>query len=73
MQYDSLHSLLYQLNQNVIALSRTTDAIGDWIGNTGPTSTSTKISEHLDMVERNSDAIANAMADLVISGTPLAK
>ncbi|MGF6401549.1 hypothetical protein ABH905_005215 [Pseudomonas frederiksbergensis] len=73
MQYDSLHTLLYQLNQNVLSLSRATDAIGDWIGNTGSTSTSTKISEHLDMVERNSEAIANAMADLAISRTPLAK
>lgn len=65
MQNDSLHTLLYRLNLNVVALSKATEEIGDWIGNTGSTSTPTHISEHLEMIEKNSEIIANTMTDVV--------
>ncbi|GLH41384.1 hypothetical protein RS3R6_03020 [Pseudomonas atacamensis] len=73
MQSDSLHTLIYRLNMNTHALCEATKEIGDWIGVSGDTTISQRISEHLELIENNSEVISTVMADMVITGTPQAK
>jgi len=65
MPNDPTPALLYRLNQNIMALGCAIEEISIWIDQRGSTDTYVRISEHLEVLADNSDAIAELMADLV--------
>lgn len=70
MPNDPTPALLYRINQNVMALGSAIEEIGIWIDQRGSTDASYRINAHLQVLEGNSDAIAELMADLVARWKP---
>lgn len=70
---DPTPALLYRLNQNIMALGCAMEEISVWIGQRGSTDTYIRISEHLEVLADNSDAIAEPMADLIARWKPQEK
>ncbi|MGF6513055.1 hypothetical protein ABH912_000521 [Pseudomonas sp. BT76 TE3572] len=65
MPDDPSPALLYRINQNITALGSAVEEIGIWIDQRGSTETSSRINAHLQVLEGNTDAIAELMADLI--------
>jgi len=63
---DPTPALLYRLNQNIMALGCAIEEIGIWIDQRGSTDVSGRITDHLEVLSTNSDAIAELMADLLV-------
>lgn len=70
MPDDPTPALLHRLNQNIMALGCAIEEISIWIDQRGSTDTYVRISEHLEVLADNSDAIAELMADLVARWKP---
>jgi hypothetical protein len=70
MPDDPTPALLYRMNQNIMALGSAIDEIGIWIDQRGSTEASNRISAHLQVLEDNTDAIAELMADLMARWKP---
>lgn len=70
MPDDPTPALLYRLNQNIMALGCAIEEISTWIDQRGSTDTYERVSEHLEVLADNSDAIAELMADLVARWKP---
>lgn len=70
MPNDPTPALLYRMNQNVMALGSAIEEIGIWIDQRGSSEASDRINAHLQVLEGNSDAIAELMADLVARWKP---
>lgn len=70
---DPTPALLYRLNQNITALGCAIEEISTWIDQHGSADTYDRISEHLEVLADNSDAIAELMADLVARCKPEAE
>ena len=70
MPDDPTPALLYRINQNIMALGCAIEEISIWIDQRGSTDTYVRISEHLEVLADNSDAIAELMADLVARWKP---
>ena len=71
MPNDPTPALLYRMNQNVMALGSAIEEIGIWIDQRGSSEASDRINAHLQVLEGNSDAIAELMADLVARWKPV--
>ena len=67
---DPTPALLYRLNQNIMALGCAIEEIGIWIDQRGSTDVSSRITDHLEVLSTNSDAIAELMADLLVRWKP---
>lgn len=67
---DPAPALLYRLNQNIMALGCAIEEIGIWIDQRGSTEVSGRITDHLEVLSTNSDAIAELMADLLVRWKP---
>ncbi|EXF95769.1 hypothetical protein HK44_020440 [Pseudomonas fluorescens HK44] len=67
---DPTPALLYRLNQNIMALGCAIEEISIWIDQRGSTDTYGRVSEHLEVLADNSDAIAELMANLVARWKP---
>ena len=67
---DPTPALLYRLNQNIMALGCAIEEIGIWIDQRGSTDVSGRITDHLEVLSTNSDAIAELMADLLVRWKP---
>lgn len=67
---DPAPALLYRLNQNIMALGCAIEEIGIWIDQRGSTEVSGRITDHLEVLSTNSDAIAELMADLFVRWKP---
>lgn len=67
---DPTPALLYRLNQNIMALGCAIEEISIWIDQRGSTDTYVRVSEHLEVLADNSDAIAELMADLLARWKP---
>lgn len=63
-----LPALLSRLNQNINALRSAIEGI--WIDHRGSAETSHRVSEHLDTLSDNSDAIAELLVDLLARWVP---
>ena len=70
MPDDPNPALLIRLNQNIMALGCAIEEISIWIDQRGSTDTYARVSEHLEVLADNSDAIAELMADLIARGKP---
>lgn len=70
MPDDPTPALLHRLNQNIMALGCAIEEISIWIDQRGSTDTYVRVSEHLEVLADNSDAIAELMADLVARWKP---
>lgn len=70
MPDDPTPALLYRINQNIMALGCAIEEISVWIDQRGSTDTYIRISEHLEVLADNSDAIAELMADLAARWKP---
>jgi len=70
MPDDPSPALLYRINQNITALGSAVEEIGIWIDQRGSTETSSRINAHLQVLEGNTDAIAELMADLIATLRP---
>lgn len=70
MPDDPTPALLYRINQNIMALGCAIEEISIWIDQRGSTDTYVRISEHLEVLADNSDAIAELMADLIARWKP---
>ena len=70
MPDDPTPALLDRFNQNITALGCAIDEIGIWIAKSGATDVSGRITDHLKVLEGNTDAIAGLMADLIARWTP---
>lgn len=62
---DPTPALLSRLNQNINALGAAIEEIGIWIDQRGSTETYHRVSEHLEVLSENSDAIAELLVDLI--------
>ena len=62
---DPTPALLTRLNQNIMALGCAIEEIGIWIDQRGSTEVTSRIKEHLGVLENNSDAIAELLVDLI--------
>ncbi|MHA6235219.1 hypothetical protein [Pseudomonas fluorescens group sp. PF-69] len=67
---DPTPALLYRMNQNVMALGSAIEEIGIWINQRGSSEASDRINAHLQVLEGNTDAIAELMADLIARRKP---
>ena len=67
---DPTPALLSRLNQNINALGAAIEEIGIWIDQRGSIDTSERISEHLEVLSDNSDAIAELLVDLIARWKP---
>lgn len=67
---DPMPALLFRLNQNIMALGCAIEEISTWIDQRGSTEVYDKVSEHLEMLADNSDAIAEMLADLIARCKP---
>ncbi|AXM98013.1 hypothetical protein ACU5P1_04675 [Pseudomonas plecoglossicida] len=70
MPDDPTHALLYRLNQNIMALGCAIEEISTWIDQRGSTDTYERVSEHLEILEDNSDAITELMSELLARWRP---
>lgn len=70
---DPTPALLYRLNQNIMALGCAIEEISIWIDQRGSADTYGRVSEHLEVLADNSDAIAELMADLIARWKPEAE
>ncbi|WPN56142.1 hypothetical protein [Pseudomonas sp. P9_31] len=70
MPDDPVPALLDRINQNITALGCAIDEIGRWIDKSGATDVSGRITDHLQVLTNNTDAIAELMADLITRWTP---
>jgi hypothetical protein len=71
MPDDPTPALPYRLNQNIMALGSAIEEIGIWINGRGSTNTHARVSKHLEVLEDNSDAIAELMVDLMARWRPV--
>lgn len=67
---DPTPALLSRLNQNINALGSAIEEIGIWIDQRGSTETYHRVSEHLEVLSDNSDAIAELLVDLIARWKP---
>ncbi|MBO9552192.1 hypothetical protein [Pseudomonas sp.] len=67
---DPTAALLLRLNQNINALGAAIEEVGAWLDQRGATESYERISEHLEVLVDNSDAIAELMADLIARQAP---
>ncbi|MNJ58119.1 hypothetical protein D3C77_537400 [compost metagenome] len=67
---DPTPALLSRLNQNINALGSAIEEIGIWIDQRGSTETYQRVSEHLEVLSENSDAIAELLVDLIARWKP---
>lgn len=67
---DPTPALLSRLNQNINALGAAIEEIGIWIDQRGSTETYHRVSEHLEVLSENSDAIAELLVDLIARWRP---
>ncbi|MFV3383274.1 hypothetical protein [Pseudomonas sp. NY15354] len=67
---DPVPALLSRLNQNVIALGAAIEEISTWIDQRGATEVNDRVSEHLEILTDNSDAIAELLVDLIARWKP---
>ncbi|MND80527.1 hypothetical protein D3C76_955880 [compost metagenome] len=67
---DPTPALLSRLNQNINALASAIEEIGIWIDQRGSTETYHRVSEHLEVLSDNSDAIAELLVDLIARWKP---
>ncbi|KAA0983274.1 hypothetical protein [Pseudomonas sp. ANT_J28] len=67
---DPTPALLYRLNQNIMALGCAIEEISIWIDQRGSADTYGRVSEQLEVLADNSDAIAELMADLIARWKP---
>lgn len=70
MPDDPTPALLHRLNQNIMALGCAIEEISIWVDQRGSTDTYVRVSEHLEVLADNSDAIAELMADLTARWKP---
>lgn len=62
---DPLIALLYRLNQNQNALGAAIEELAIWVEQRGSVETANQTMQHLKILVENSDAIADALADLI--------
>ncbi|MCW1937552.1 hypothetical protein OMD46_16640 [Pseudomonas sp. MDMC_285] len=62
---DPLIALLYRLNQNQNALGAAIEELAIWIEQRGSVETANQAMHHLQVLVENSDAIAEALAELI--------
>lgn len=67
---DPTPALLSRLNQNITALGCAIEEISAWIDQRGSTDVYDRISEHLEVLTDNSDAIAELLVDLIARWKP---
>ena len=67
---DPTPALLSRLNQNINALGSAIEEIGIWIDQRGSTETYHRVSEHLETLSDNSDAVAELLVDLIARWKP---
>lgn len=67
---DPTPALLNRLNQNINALGRAIEEISIWIDQRGSAEVSDRVSEHLEVLTDNADAIAELMVDLIARWKP---
>lgn len=60
-----LPALLYRLNQKINAVGAAVEELAIWVEQRGSTETSGAVKAHLDVLIRNSDFIAEALAELI--------
>lgn len=70
MSDDLTPALLCRIKQNVMALESAVEEIGIWIDQRGSTETFSWINAHLQVLEDNTDAIAELVADLIARWKP---
>lgn len=73
MPTDLAPALLQRLDQNIMALGCAVEKIGIWSDQRGSTEASDRIRAHLQVLESNSDAVAELMADLIAKWKPEGK
>lgn len=66
---DPLIALLYRLNQNQNALGAAIEELAIWVEQRGSTEAANKAKQHLQVLVENSDAIADALAELIAKQT----
>ncbi|WP_438865693.1 hypothetical protein, partial [Pseudomonas amygdali] len=62
----SLITLLYRLNENSNAIASAVEEIGHWIDQRGSTEVSGRIEQYLNVLEENSEMVAECFAELLI-------
>ena len=62
--HDPLCALLYRLNQNQNAIGAAVEELAIWIDQRGSTEVAERIHLYLETLTENSDAIAEALAEL---------
>jgi hypothetical protein len=67
---DPTPALLFRLNQNIMALGCAIEEIGVWLDQRGSADVSSRITDHLEVLSGNSDAVAELMADLIARWKP---
>ncbi|GLO05633.1 hypothetical protein LU640_25580 [Pseudomonas monteilii] len=67
---DPTAALLFRLNQNINALGAAIEEAGIWLDQRGATEVYERISEHLEVLVDNSEAIAELLADLIARQKP---
>lgn len=67
---DPTPALLSRLNQNINALGAAIEEIGIWIDQRGSTDVYERVSEHLEVLQDNSDAIVELLVDLIARWKP---
>ncbi len=67
---DPTPALLSRLNKNINALGSAIEEIGIWIDQRGSTDVYERVSEHLEVLQDNSDAIAELLVDLIARWKP---
>jgi hypothetical protein len=67
---DPIPALISRLNQNIMALGCAIEKIGIWIDQRGSTAVSNQINEQLEVLENNSEAIAELLVDLIARWKP---
>ncbi|MGA4530009.1 hypothetical protein ACPA1H_06535 [Ectopseudomonas chengduensis] len=63
---DPLLALLYRLNQNQNALGPAVEELAIWVEQRGSVETANRAKQHLQALVDNSDAIAEALAELMV-------
>lgn len=63
--HDPLLALLYRLNQNQNAIGSAVEELAIWVEQRGSTDVADRVRAHLETMIENSDAIAEALAELV--------
>lgn len=67
---DPTAALLFRLNQNINALGAAIEEAGILLDQRGATEVYERISEHLEVLVDNSEAIAELLADLIARQKP---